>query len=191
MHEKEIADKILAGDEEAFRWLFNSYHKIVLNICYHLVHNKETAEDLTQEIFILVFNNLSCYRGDSSLKTWISRIALNRSLDYLKAVKRKKRFFWIQSKFSVPFSSVVSISGDEFHPGFYVEEEERLRILEKALSGLPEKQRTAFLLSYHEDLSGKEISELMNLSLASVESLIYRARKNLKKKLFNHFKNSL
>jgi len=191
MHEKEIAENIISGDEEAFRRLVNTYQKTVLNICYQFVHNRETAEDLTQEVFILVYSNMSFYRGESSLKTWISRIAVTRSLDHLKAVKRKKRIFWFQNKFTLPLSGRAVPSADEHNPGYNVEREERLRILDEALSKLPEKQKIAFLLSHHEDMSGREIGEIMNLSLASVESLIYRAKKNLKKILFNHYNNNL
>lgn len=191
MNEKKIAEQIISGDDEAFRWLVNTYQKTVLNICYHIVRDKETAKDVTQDVFVLVYNNMSCYRGESGLKTWISRIAIRKAIDHLKASQSRKRFFWFRNKFSVSLRDVTALSKESESPDFKTENDERRTALDQAISALSENQRIAFLLSYNEDMTAKDIAAAMNLSVASVESLIYRAKKSLKKTLFNKYKNDL
>lgn len=91
MEDNELTIRLKAGDQESFRIIVDSYQRLILNSCYRFVHNKETDEDITQEIFIEVFRSIQMFREDSKLSTWMYRIAISKSLDYMKGQNRKKR----------------------------------------------------------------------------------------------------
>ena len=188
MQENELVNRLKNGDEEAFRIIFNDNQKKVINACYRLVNDIDTAEDLTQEVFIKVYSSISQFRGESQLSTWIYRIAITKSLDHLRAQKRKKRM-----------AILKYLSGDEEHqidieapkdqqPDALIDNSERVKALD-AMNKLPKNQRVAFSLSKYDELSSKEIAEVLSTSVSAVESLIHRAKKNLEKRLFNYYKN--
>ena len=176
------------GEEEAFRYLVDQYQDKVYNTCISFVKNPDDADDLTQEVFIEVYNSIHKFRLESKLSTWIYRIAVNKSLEHLRKMKRKKRsgfLSWIgnedsKSKLEVP---------DFNHPGVLAENKEGAKILFQAIDKLPDNQRIAFTLHKLEDISYDQIAEVMQKSLSSVESLIHRAKLNLRKELFIYYKS--
>jgi len=189
MSEAEIIEKLKGGNEKAFSDLVNTYQKMVINTCYGLLHNIEDAEDVAQDVFIEVFRSASGFRGDSKLSTWIYRIAVNRSLNFLRDHKRRKL---IKSIDNIVESSANGTGVYYPEPGGDPQSEleniQRSKIMHDAIDTLPKNQKIAFTLSKYEDLSNKEISEIMKLSISSVESLMHRAKKNLQKKLYNCYK---
>lgn len=191
MQETELVNRLKNGDEEAFRIIFNDNHKKVINASYRMVNDIETAEDITQEVFIKVYSSISQFRGESQLTTWIYRIAITKSLDHLRAQKRKKRM-----------AILKYLSGDDEHqidieapkdqnPDVIIDNSERMKILNDAINALPENQRVAFSLSKYDEMSSKEIAEVLSTSVSAVESLIHRAKKNLEKRLYNYYKKQL
>lgn len=191
MEDLELIRQLKSGDETAFRLLVDTYQKFVLNSCYKFVYNRETAEDLTQEVFIEVYRSINLFRADSKLSTWIYRISITKSLDYLKGQKRKKRFAILKSLFGEDEVEERISAPDNNSPDKILENNDRLKVLSWALSKLPENQRIAFTLSKSDDVSYKEISEVLGVSVSSVESLIHRAKQNLKKKLYSYYKKHL
>lgn len=191
MEDLELIRQLKNGDETAFRLLVDTYQKFVLNSCYKFVYNRETAEDLTQDVFIEVYRSINTFRADSKLSTWIYRISITKSLDYLKGQKRKKRFAILKSLFGEDEVEEKISAPDNNSPDKILENNDRLKVLSWALSKLPENQRIAFTLSKSDDVSYKEISEVLGVSVSSVESLIHRAKQNLKKKLYNYYKKHL
>jgi RNA polymerase sigma-70 factor (ECF subfamily) len=191
MEDLELIRQLKSGDETAFRLLVDTYQKFVLNSCYKFVYNRETAEDLTQEVFIEVYRSINLFRADSKLSTWIYRISITKSLDYLKGQKRKKRFAILKSLFGEDEVEERISAPDNNSPDKILENNDRLKVLSWALSKLPENQRIAFTLSKSADVSYKEISEVLGVSVSSVESLIHRAKQNLKKKLYSYYKKHL
>jgi RNA polymerase sigma factor (sigma-70 family) len=145
----------------------------------------EDAEDITQEVFIEVFHSLHLFKEQSALSTWIYRIAVNKSLDFLKAKKRKKRFAFLTQLFHPETGEVLHEVSHFDHPGVALENKERSQILFGAIKNLPENQKTAFVLFKIEGFPQKEIARIMNLSEKAVESLIQRAKENLKRSLGN------
>lgn len=194
MEDTRLIEQLKCGNDEAFRIVINRYQKMVLNTCYRFVLNKETAEDLTQEVFIEVFRSIGAFRRDSKLSTWIYRIAISKSLDNLKSMKRKKRFANLKSLFHNENSAEDNSLENEIslpenqNPCNILEDKERLKILSCALDSLPESQRIAFTLSKYDGYSYNEIAEILDVSNSSVESLIHRAKNNLKKKLYFYYK---
>jgi RNA polymerase sigma-70 factor, ECF subfamily len=191
MDELELIKKLRNGDDEAFRIIVGKYQKLVLNCSYKFVRNRESAEDITQEVFVEVFESIHLFRAESKLSTWIYRIAVTKSLNSLKSLKRKKRFGMLVSLFGEDTAEERIPSPDSAGPEQEVENLERAKILNWALEKLPENQRIAFTLSKYDELNYDEISAILNTSISSVESLIHRAKTNLKKILFSYYKKHL
>ena len=189
MSEAELIEKLKQGDQSAFKQLVVNYQQLVVNTCFGMVHNLEDAEDIAQDVFIEVYRSVNKFRADSKISTWLYRIAMNRSLNFIRDNKKHK---WFQSFDEVVKSKNSEIPGlktnDSENPEFGLENRQRANLLHEAISSLPENQKIAFTLSKYEDLSYTEISEVMDLSISSVESLIHRAKKNLQKKLYSCYK---
>jgi RNA polymerase sigma-70 factor (ECF subfamily) len=178
---------IKAGNEIAYQRLVELYRDIVFNTCLGLLQNREDAEDIAQEVFIKIFRSARAFRGEAKLSTWIYRITISTSLDLLRSRKRKKRFALVQSLFGTGETEGVDEQSPFVHPGVALENKERATVLFKAIASLPENQRVAFTLHKVEGLSYQEICSVMNASLPAVESLMHRAKGNLRVKLADYY----
>ncbi len=184
MSDIEIINQLKQGNEAAFRKLVDSYQKLVVNTCYGMLHNREDAEDIAQDVFIEVYRNVDRFRADAKLSTWLYRIAVNRSLNHIRDNKKHKWFQSFENEVEAKNRQLMQVeSSDTDQPEFELENKQRAVILHEAINSLPENQRVAFTLSKYEELSYQEISEVMDLSVSSIESLLFRAKKNLQKKL--------
>lgn len=191
MSENEIIGKLQSGDEETFKKVVDKYQRYVLNTCYRFVNSEETAEDLAQEVFIQLFISIREFRGGAKLSTWIYRIAVTKSLDHLKKQRRKKRFAVIKRLFGEDEMEEQIPSYDDTDPEKELDNKERLKILNMAMDKLPENQRIAFTLSKYDEMSYKEIADILGTTVSAVESLIHRAKSNLQKKLYNYYNKHL
>lgn len=191
MHDLDILNDLRNGRESAFRSLVERYQGLVLNCVFRFVREKETAQDLTQEVFLEVYRSLPGFRGEAQLSTWIYRIAVARSLNHLKAMKRQKRFAFVTSLFGDGPDHVEVAAGASEDPVAVLENKERARVLDAALNTLPESQRVAFTLSKVEGMSYQEIALVLNVSVSSVESIIHRARVRLRSELMEYYRQHL
>ncbi|MEZ4938089.1 MAG: RNA polymerase sigma factor [Crocinitomicaceae bacterium] len=167
------------NSSDEIKTIYETHADMVYNLCLNYLQNEEDAQDLTQEIFVKIFQQQTHFRGQSTLKTWIYRITVNSCLDYIRKHSRKKRF---GIRFSLSHQENEKFSPINFrHPGVQMEDEEALKNLFEQINRLPENQKTALLLKTTEDLKNPEIAEIMKVSAKSVESLLGRARKNLEK----------
>ncbi|HQV60267.1 MAG: RNA polymerase sigma factor [Chitinophagaceae bacterium] len=180
MTEFELIQGLRNGDEAAFKYLVDTYKDRVFNTAIGIVQNAEDAEDVAQEVFIQVFRSVQNFKAESKLSTWIYRITTTRALDLLRSRKSKKRFGIIQRLFGEGNEPEMEIP-DFNHPGVALDRKENAARLFKAIGQLPENQKIAFTLHKLEDLSYQEVSEVMGTSVAAVESLLHRAKQNLKK----------
>ncbi len=181
-----LVEELKLGEEGAFRQLVDEYQDKIYNTCLSFVKNEADADDLTQEVFIEIYNSIHKFRSESKLSTWIYRIAVNKSLEHLRKMKRKKRSgfrHWFGSEENEPELQVPDFE----HPGIVTENREKASILFSAIEKLPEKQRIAFTLHKVEDLSYEQIADVMQKSLSSIESLMHRAKDNLKKHLYAYY----
>ncbi|MDX2173978.1 MAG: RNA polymerase sigma factor [Bacteroidota bacterium] len=178
------------GKESAFKLLVEQFQKKIYNTCLGLLQNNEDAEDATQEVFVIVYKSIHQFKGESKLSTWMYRIAVTKSLEHIRMKNRKKRFAFLQHLFTNDDGFIKNEPKHFYHPGVQLENKERATILFSAIDQLPENQKTAFILSKLEDLSYTEISEVMNLSVSSIESLLFRAKQNLQKLLENYYQKN-
>ncbi len=188
MTEAEILALLRNGDERAYRQVYDQYSSRVYNTALSYLQNTTDAEDVTQEVFVEVFRSVAKFRGGSTISTWIYRITVNKSLDHLKHGKRKKRFGIIRSLFGNDDDDQAIQLPDFHHPGIELENKERAAILFKAIGKLNENQQTAFILIHIEDLSQKEAAEIMNIGVKALESLIQRAKANLRTNLKDFYR---
>ncbi len=165
--------------------LYQQYNVLVYNVALNYLQNVEDAEEITQDIFVKLYNSLDKFKEQSTIKTWIYRITINKCLDFIKHKNSQKRFFVFGKKSQNEFE-IQKISTYE-HPGILLENQENAAILFKVINELNENQKTAFILSKIDGLSNPEIAAIMQVSISSVESLIFRAKTSLKEKLSNKF----
>jgi RNA polymerase sigma-70 factor, ECF subfamily len=184
MTDFEIIKQILEGNHQLFRNLVDKYQSMIFRTCMGFLHNQEDAEDLTQEIFIQVYQSLSKFKGESAFSTWIYRIAVNASLNKIRRTSGRFLFQRIEAFFGGDKQKtwVIPIPENELPENILIQKEHKEWIF-KALNSLPESQRTAIVLSKYDDLSQKEIAAILNISEGAVEALLQRAKANLREKL--------
>lgn len=180
MNEFELIQELRKGNEQAFKTLVETYQDMVFNTAIGIVQNAQDAEDVAQEVFIRIFRSINSFKGESKLSTWIYRITTSCALDLIRSRKSKKRFAFLQRLFGENNEPVYEVP-DFNHPGVVMDQKENAAKLFKAIDQLPENQKVAFTLHKLEDLSYQEISEVMQTSVSAVESLMHRAKQNLKK----------
>lgn len=191
MNQSEVLlRKLKQGDQSGYTTVMDLYQNMVYNTALGIVQNTEDADDITQEVFVQVFLSINSFKGESKLSTWIYRITISKALDLEKKKKRKKRFGFVQSLFG-NHDNELHQPVEFDHPGVQLEKKERASELFKALKLLPDKQRIAFTLHKLEGQSHQEIAEIMETSLYAVESLMGRAKTNLKKILYNYYQEKL
>jgi len=184
MNENELIKLILQGERDKFRIFVEKYQQLVFRTCIGFVHNKEDADDLTQEVFIQAYQSLPDFKMKSAFSTWLYRIAVNASLNKVRKsagtsfIQRLESFFIAENK-----KNSLLTATDTDDPENIIIKKEHSQWLQKALDSLPENQRTAIVLSKYDDLSQKEIAEVMNTTEGAVEALLQRAKKNLREKL--------
>jgi len=165
----ELLARSAAGDQAAFAELVRRHETQVLNLAFRYTRDRQDAEELAQEIFLKVWRHARSFRGESAFGTWLYRLAVNACLNHRQ--RRKAR------------PDTHTLAGDvaaENPPAAdaLVASERELR-LQDALAALPARQRMALALASFEDKSYEEIADAMCVSVASVESLLFRARRNL------------
>ena len=178
--ESEILRAVAEGDEQAIRILYNLYSERIYNTALSYAKNIEDAEEITQDVFVKIYKNATSFKGEAALSTWVYRIAVNTSLNYLKKKNRFKVF-----KTTITSSQFVDFA----HPGAILENKEKVVALYKTMDCLSNNQKTAFILSFIEELPRQEVGDIMELSLKAVESLLQRAKKNMRLELEKDYPN--
>ncbi|HEX2627368.1 MAG TPA: RNA polymerase sigma factor [Chitinophagaceae bacterium] len=193
MNEQDLIQGLIARNENAFRWLVNSYRDRVFSTTVHILQSTEEAEDAAQETFIKVYESISSFKGESSLSTWIYRIAVHKALDKLRRRKLRQRLRkWLPGWMPAEETSAGTSASNEFHhPGVLLDNKEKAAILFRAIRSLPEKQRAAFTLVKVQGMSYDEAAAVTGQSVKALESLITRAKINLQKQLASLHKHAI
>lgn len=185
MNEQELIQQLRQGNEPAFRWLVENYRNRVFHTVLNILQDTKDAEDAAQETFIRVFESVNSFKEESSLSTWIYRIAVRKALDKIRRRKTRQRLhrilpWWIPEE-------KKSVDTMFHHPGIAVENKEKAGILFRAIESLPEKQKLAFTLIKVQGMSYEEACTIMQQNIKAVESLITRAKLNLQKQLEEYY----
>ena len=186
MTEQELLNQLRAGVESAFKTLVETHQKRVFNTVLAMVQDLEEAEDVTQEVFIEVYESVHKFRGEAKISTWLYRIATTKALEEIRKKKASKRFAFFTNLFGND-NEVLHHPVEFEHPGVVLANKERASALFKAIDLLPDNQKVAFTLCNIEGLSYQEITEVMQVSLSSIESLLFRAKTNLRKSLKDYY----
>jgi len=190
--ESTVIAELKAGSEEAYSWLIGEFHQPIYSLIYRIVNDPSDAADTTQDVFLKVFRGMKHFHGESSLKTWIYRIALHEAAN--------RRRWWFRHKAQETPLDPTSAGECEFSGYSYSYSEERLvdpgespfekfahtevrAAVDHALQQVPEPYRTALILRDLEEMSYEEIAEVLAISLGTVKSRITRGRDALRKKL--------
>ncbi len=189
--EASIVAELKAGSEDAYAWLIAQFHQPIYSLVYRILDDPSDAPDTTQEVFLKVFRGINRFHGESSLKTWIYRIAVHEA--------SRRRRWWFRHKVHEtsfepspdsatedPGSSLAvkdTLADESASPLELVMHKEVRARVEQVLKELPEPYRTTVILRDIEELSYEQIAEVMEASLGTVKSRLVRGRDALKKRL--------
>lgn len=176
--EKSLVNEVLSGNKRAFVNLIRNYEGLVLHIVTPLIGVTEDREDICQEVFLKVYQNLKSFQFKSALGTWIGRIAYNSSINFL------------QKKRSILFSDLTPmedegnfIDENSENPEEIIIKKDDAARLQQAIDHLPEIQKAVLLLFYQDELSLEEIGQIMEMPINTVKSHLFRARNSLRELL--------
>ena len=175
MEDRQIVEAVLAGDTRQYAEIVHRYQQNVANLTYKLCGNRLDIEEVTQTVFVELYTALPRFRFDSKLSSFIYRITVNT---VSKMLKRAKRFVSADAMENLPEQR-----SDELNAQQRIIREEQLAQLRTAIGHLKDEQRTALVLYTFEDFSYQQIADVMQCSLSKVETLIFRAKKNLAKEV--------
>ncbi|WP_040215275.1 RNA polymerase sigma factor [Clostridium polynesiense] len=166
MQDKDIVERILKGDIQAFELIINRYEMSIARFIYQMVRDRETAEDLTQEVFILAYNKLFTYKADYKFSAWLYRIARNRTIDHIRKEGKVK---------NVNIEDIGPVGSNEASPEEIVEFKELKESIESFITTLDEVDKQILFLRYTKhELTFNDIAVMMNMSLSSVKKRYYK-----------------
>ena len=179
MTEEAYIKRVIEGDVEAFRFLIRKYQHMAFTVAMSVVKDEFAAEDITQEAFIKVFENLKSFRFQSKFSTWLYRIVVNLAFKQLKRSKRKEEYF----------SGNETDAADTAPDGFdKLKETDRKYYINKTLEQLSPKESLALRLFYLDECSVDEIKNITGWSESNTKVILHRARKNFYAVLGNTLK---
>lgn len=178
MEEKELVQRTMEGDEEAFGVLVKKYRTKVFNLAYSLTRDRDAADDLAQESFIKAYFALPRFKLKSGFGTWLYRIAMNTVKDYLRKKGRIR-----EVAFGKEIEHLVIQEDEMERKEKKQQEEQNRRLVHEAIQSLPEKYQLILSLRDIQGFSYGEIADILNISPGTVDSRLHRARKSLRKKI--------
>ncbi len=185
--EAKLVERLRRQDERAFNEIVRLYQGRVYHIARAMLHDDAEAEDVAQEVFVTVFKNISKFRGDSKLSTWIHRITTNHSLNRLKFLKRRgrgaKREFDELALRDAAESVTMNNATHLPRPDHMIEGRQMEGIIQRALAELSEEQKTLVILRDIENMSYEEIRDITGLAAGTVKSRLHRARQALQRRV--------
>ncbi len=182
--EQELVARVAQGDRSAFKQLYDLHSDYIYSLCLRMLGNSDDALEISQDVFVTLWRKAASVRGESRLRTWLHRVAINKSINFRKRGGVLSRIKQIMSIDTDEVSLTDQLPAPQSsEPDSQLEAKETRNELATLMADLPERQREAFLLHKLEGMSYKEIAEEMSLSLPAVESLIHRAKLSLKEKL--------
>jgi len=173
--DEQIVKDCIAGKRQAQRMLFDTFAPSMLGVCIRYCHDRDEAEDILQEAFIKVFQNIHSFRGEGSLAGWIKRVIVNHAINYINKrnkIARHEKLDEIRETEIMDLNDAIEFP-DEYNPA----------LLLKLIQELPEGYRTVFNMHIFEDYGHKEIAELLGISENTSKTQLFKARRWLKNKI--------
>jgi RNA polymerase sigma-70 factor (ECF subfamily) len=183
VQDPEIISRLLAQEPAALKKLFDDYSQPLYRLCFRFLNDVAEAEDAVQEVFLKALQGLDRFKGQSSLSTWLYRIAVNHCLNIRRQRKWRQ---WLNLDFLNDLELVSEATTD--NPHTFLEKQEEKKLVQQAITQLPDRQRWAIILSHYENKSYQEIADIMGCSLSAVESCIFHAKKNMSRYLAKKLK---
>lgn len=181
LEEKTLINKILKGDLHSFKTLIERYENLVFCVIRRLLNKTEDVEDIAQEVFIKVHQNLARFNFEAKLSTWIAQIAYNTALNHLKKLNRESLTFYTK-----PVKDIF-LSAEDLDQ--MLVKSDVAAYLDKLIAQLPEQYRIVITLYHLKEFSYEEIETITGMPGGTVKSYLFRARKMLKEKLAQYLKN--
>jgi len=184
-HEATLVAELRAGSEEAFAYLLAVYQNPVFNLVAHIVEQRTDAADVLQEVFVKVFRSIRHFHGESTLKTWIYRIAIHEASNHRRSWLRRRLREALSLDEDAAVSEMVLAKSPEQPETPYqaLEQAERQKLVQRALASLAQPYRTVVVLREMEGLAYEEIAQALGVSEGTVKSRLLRGRELLKRKL--------
>jgi RNA polymerase sigma factor (sigma-70 family) len=171
--ENDWIKRIVAGDHEAFRLLMDRYNTYLFHVAYSVLRSTKDAEDVTQEVLLKIYASLPQYQH-KGLKTWMTRIAVNKAIDYKRALERKREQLTDDMELLVVEASDTSVEDEVM----YAQLQQRVK---ECLHEIPDNYRQVVVAYYIEDKSYQEIATQLGVAIKTVESKLYRAKQWIRK----------
>jgi RNA polymerase sigma-70 factor (ECF subfamily) len=185
----ELVAQLQQGSEAAFRSLVEEYQQRMYSTAFSLLRSAEEAEDVAQEVFVEVYQTVARFRSETTLSTWLYRLATSRALQHRRRATAKKRFAYFTSLLGLQ-NQVLHEPPDHAHPLALLEGEQQLHLLLSYIGRLPSQQQIAFTLRHEQELSYDEIAAVLDTTVSAVESLLFRARHTLRQHLHASFRHA-
>lgn len=176
--DKNLIDRILSGERNAFSELIEKYKKLVFHIVFQIIRDTEEREDICQDIFIKVYQGLRGFKGDCKLSSWVGRIAYNTSLNH---IGKRHDELWVDVHSQEGL--LESVNGNGHQPDHLAAISNYSEILRIEIGRLPQQQKLIISLYHFDELTYKEISDMTGLPDGTVKSYLFRARQSLKERL--------
>lgn len=178
--DEQIVERALTGDGEAFGEIVKRWERRIFAVTYGMLGREEDARDATQETFLAAFRNLRTFRGHAQVSSWLHRIAINQCITRQRRAKVRKESALDdeEERNAVPFSAPL-----EFSPARVVEGRENIKAVRRAVNGLPTELRQVVVMKEFEELTFREIADVLDLPLSTVKSRLYTALKQLEMRL--------
>lgn len=173
----ELIEKVKSGDNSGFNNIILKYQKQVYRFARRLLNEHDDADDVTQEVFIRLYNSINDFRGDSKLSTYIYRITYNLCLNHIKKKNRLQKMH-----VNIEQENFLT-SGYNSNPEYDFVEREKQKLIRNAFETLPEKQKAVFNMRFYENLTYEEISEITGKSVGGIKSNYFHAFKKIELKI--------
>ena len=178
--DEQIVELALKENSNAFGEIVNRWERKIFALCFGMLNREDEAKDATQETFISAYKNLSKFRGDAKVSSWLHRIAVNQCLTVKRRAKSRSESYLDEETNEAERVFVAPLTSS---PSRLTEQSERLALVRQAVGALPEELREVVIMKEFEEMTFQEISEILELPLSTVKSRLYTALKQLRMKL--------
>jgi RNA polymerase sigma-70 factor, ECF subfamily len=176
--------KVASGDESAFNFLVQKYHRAMIHFLFRMVHNQAVAEELAQEVFLRVYRSRESYRAEAKFTTWLYRIATNLAVNHARDTRheRSAQNVYLDAP-DEETGTTPDVADDEPTVEQKLVRDERMAAIRGHVMALPERQRMAVLMHKYQGMDYRQIGEVLKLSESATKSLLFRAYQTLRDKL--------